>query len=298
MTKQKVRKAVIPAAGFGTRFLPQTKAMPKEMLPIIDKPIIQYVVEALVEAGIEDIIIVSGYAKRSIEDHFDTPSEDLLANLRSGGESKAKLIERIEAIGNLANFVYVRQKGPYGNATPILNAAHIIGDEPFIYTWADDFVIAKQNEFQQMLKLYGELGTSLLTCVEATKDEDFERYGIVAGEQIRNRLLKVDTIIEKPGRQAAPSSMASVSSYLFTPKIVECVERLRLQVKDSEEFMMQPAIQMAIEENEPVHAFTIENGAYWDTGNKLDYLKTSVHFALQRKDLGEDFASYLRSLQL
>ncbi|MGH7237915.1 MAG: sugar phosphate nucleotidyltransferase, partial [Candidatus Saccharimonadales bacterium] len=152
MVKAKVTKAVIAAAGFGTRFLPQTKAMPKEMLPLVDKPIIQYVVEQLVEAGVTDIIIVSGYSKRSIEDHFDAPNEDLLNNLRAGGDSKKPYIEQIEKIANLANFAYVRQKGSYGTATPLANAAHLIGDEPFIYTFADDLIVAEPNRFEQMIR--------------------------------------------------------------------------------------------------------------------------------------------------
>ena len=141
-------KAVIAAAGFGTRFLPQTKAMPKEMMPLIDKPIIQYVVEELVAAGIKDIIIVGSQNKRAIEDHFDLPSEELLANLRAGGEKKKHYIDEIEAVANLANFVYVRQKGPYGNATPLACATHLIGDdEPFIYTFADDFIVASERRW-------------------------------------------------------------------------------------------------------------------------------------------------------
>ena len=139
---KKVTKAVIAAAGFGTRFLPQTKAMPKEMLPLIDKPIIQYVVEELVKVGIEDIVIVTGYSKRSIEDHFDRPSQDLINNLKQGGDSKKHLLEEVEEISELANFIYIRQKGVYGSGTPLLNAEHIIGDEPFIYTWSDDFIVS------------------------------------------------------------------------------------------------------------------------------------------------------------
>jgi len=137
---KKVTKAVIPAAGFGTRFLPQTKAMPKEMLPVVDKPIIQYIVEELVEAGIKDIIIVTGANKRSIEDHFDTPNKDLVENLEAGGEKKKPLLDEIKKISELANFVYIRQKGPYGNGTPLLNVRHIIGDEPFVYAWSDDLL--------------------------------------------------------------------------------------------------------------------------------------------------------------
>ena len=153
---KKIRKAVIPAAGFGTRFLPQTKAMPKEMLPIVDKPIVQYIVEELVGVGIEDIIIVTGYHKRTIEDHFDKPSLELLGNLRNGGGSKAHLIEQTEQISNLANFIYIRQKGPYGNGTPLLNVASIIGDEPFIYTWSDDFIKSTPSRFQQFIDVYNE----------------------------------------------------------------------------------------------------------------------------------------------
>ncbi len=145
---KKVRKAVIAAAGFGTRFLPQTKAMPKEMLPLVDKPIIQYIVEELVEAGIKDIVIVTGYHKRSIEDHFDAISADLRANLEQGG--KDELLKQTQKVSELANFAYIRQKGPYGSGTPIMNAAHLIGDEPFIYTFADDLIAARPNRFKQI----------------------------------------------------------------------------------------------------------------------------------------------------
>ncbi|MCA9327921.1 NTP transferase domain-containing protein, partial [Candidatus Saccharibacteria bacterium] len=158
---QPVTKAVIAAAGFGTRFLPQTKAMPKEMLPLIDKPIIQYAVEDLVAAGIKDIIIVGSSSKRAIEDHFDVPNEDLLVNLRAGGPKKEHYIQEMEDLANMANFIYVRQKGPYGNATPIANAAHLIGDEPFIFVYADDLVVSNPNTFTQMIDLYNELGGSI-----------------------------------------------------------------------------------------------------------------------------------------
>ena len=182
---KQVTKAVIAAAGFGTRFLPQTKAMPKEMLPLVDKPIIQYLVEQLVEAGIKDIIIVTGYSKRSIEDHFDTPNEDLLNNLRIGGASKAHYIDEIMRIADLANFVYVRQKGPYGTATPLLNVASLIDDEPFIYAFADDLTVAAPNAFQQMIQLYNELHGGILPCIRVSRDEEYRRYGIVGGAPVR-----------------------------------------------------------------------------------------------------------------
>ncbi len=221
---QKVTKAVIAAAGFGTRFLPQTKAMPKEMLPLIDKPIIQYIVEDLVAAGIKDIIIVGSSNKRSIEDHFDLPNEDLLANLRAGGPKKQPYIDKIEEVAELANFVYVRQKGPYGTATPIMNAAHLVGDEPFIYAFADDITVGTPNAFQQMVSLYTEFDASIIPCIRIENDKDYSRYGVVAGETVRDDVLKMDGVIEKPGKDNAPSSFAAVGGYLLKPEGFQYIE--------------------------------------------------------------------------
>ncbi len=218
MVKQ-VTKAVIAAAGFGTRFLPQTKAMPKEMLPLVDKPVIQYIVEQLVEAGITDIIIVSGYSKRSIEDHFDTPNEDLLNNLRAGGPKKTHYIEEMQRIADMANFIYIRQKGPYGTATPLMNVASLIDDEPFIYTFADDLTFAEPNGFKQMVDLHNEFGGSILPCIKVTSDDEYRRYGIVGGQAVRDGVVKIETIVEKPEPSKAPSNLASVGGYLFTPEI-------------------------------------------------------------------------------
>src|SRR3990167_5158972 len=207
---KKIRKAVIPAAGFGTRFLPQTKAMPKEMLPLVDKPIIQYIVEELVDAGVEDIVIVTGYHKRSIEDHFDHMSADLRANLKQGG--KLELLEQTKKISDLANFAYIRQKGPYGNAMPLLNAEHLIGSEPFIYTYADDFVKASPSRFRQLVQAHEQHDGTILTCVPIEEEKDYKRYGFVGGTKITGNITDVQTIIEKPGSAAAaPSNLASVS---------------------------------------------------------------------------------------
>src|SRR5258708_1046673 len=190
---KKIRKAVIPAAGFGTRFLPQTKAMPKEMLPVVDKPIIQYIVEELVGAGIEDIIIVTGYHKRTIEDHFDKPSMELIENLRMGGEKKLPLLHQIQAISEMANFVYVSQKRPYGNCTALLNVRQIVGDEAFLYAWSDDFIKAEpKSRFQQLLEVYEEFGCSVLASIRAQKDEDYDRYGFAGGKELRDGLIDVD----------------------------------------------------------------------------------------------------------
>lgn len=293
MKQQKVTKAVIAAAGFGTRFLPQTKAMPKEMIPLIDKPIIQYVVEELVEAGIRDIIIVGSSTKRAIEDHFDLPNEDLISNLRAGGEKKKKYLDEIEAIANLANFIYVRQKGVYGNATPVLCAAHLIGDEPFIYTYADDFFVAKPCRTQQLIDTYNMHGGSVLACKRVVGDSEYDRYGIVSGEKVDGRALKVDKIIEKPGKADAPSDLASVNGYLFVPEIVQYIEQAAANHKDGE-LMIQPVLQQMIKDGYPVFAREIEKGMYYDTGDKLEYLKTVIDFGLMHDELGPALLKHLR----
>lgn len=294
MAHKKIRKAVIAAAGFGTRFLPQTKAMPKEMLPLIDKPIIQYVVEELVEAGIEDIVIVTGYHKRSIEDHFDVLNADLASQLSS--DSKKELLERTREISELANFAYIRQKGPYGGATPILNAEHLIGDEPFIYAFADDFVVSNLGRFSQMVKLYEARGGSFLTCIKAKSDADYDRYGFASGEAIDDTLIDVDTIIEKPGKENAPSDIASVSGYILEPAIFEYLHRQKAELRPEDgEFKFQVSLQRMIDDGYKVYGFTAPDGVYYDTGNKLEYLKTVVDFALKSDEFGDEFRAYLQS---
>jgi UTP--glucose-1-phosphate uridylyltransferase len=295
MAQPKVRKAVIAAAGFGTRFLPQTKAMPKEMLPLVDKPIIQYIVEQLVESGIKDIIIVTGYSKRSIEDHFDAPNEDLLANLRAGGPGKAHYIDEIKQVAAMANFVYVRQKGPYGTATPIMNAAHLIGNEPFIYTFADDLTVATPNCFQQMIALYEEFQGGILPCLRITDDADFARYGVLGGEAVRPDVIKVSDIIEKPGRDKAPSDFASVGGYLLTPDVFDYLEAGQALLQPGQEFYATDhVIQPMLQDGKPFYGCEIINSTRYDTGNKLDYLKTVFDFALERPDIGPELREHLR----
>lgn len=292
MSQKPVRKAVIAAAGFGTRFLPQTKAMPKEMLPLVDKPIIQQIVEELAEAGITDIVVVTGYHKRTIEDHFDHISADLKANLEQAG--KKEILEATSRISGLANFAYIRQKGPYGTGTPILNAAHLIGDEPFIYTFADDFVSAKPSRFKQMLDVQKEKGGSVITAIQRDGDEDYKRYGYIAGEEISPGLVDMTTIIEKPGRENAPSDLASVSGYVFEPNIIEYLQKQMETYTGETEFMIQEAMQEMIKAGHKIWGCEIQNGTYYDTGNPLEYLKTVFNFALEREDIGPDLAKYLR----
>lgn len=286
-----IRKAVIAAAGLGTRFLPQTKAMPKEMLPILDKPIIQYIVEELVEAGMEDIVIVTGYHKRAIEDHFAEPNQDLAAAL---GGSKEKLLREVEGIANLANFAYTRQKGPDGNGTPLLNAAHLIGDEPFIYTFGDDFIRATPGRFSQMVALHQRTGLGVLSCIRADRDDDYTRYGYVGGMEIEPGVLKVESIVEKPGRSQAPSDLASVSSYVFTPTILECLGELASELRAGDQLSLQDAMQRLIDNGTFLLALEIENARYFDTGDKFEYLKTIIDLGLEDEHLGPALRAHLQ----
>ena len=285
-------KAIIAAAGFGTRFLPQTKAMPKEMMPIIDKPIIQYVVEELVDAGIKDIIIVGSSNKRSIEDHFDVPSADLLENLRAGGPKKQPYIDMLDDLSKIANFIYVRQKGPYGNATPIMCASHLIGDEPFIYTFADDFIVAPEGRTKQLIQSYEQHGGSVLACKRVMSDAEYDRYGIAAGTPLADNVLKVSTIDEKPGKAKAQSDLASVSGYLFEPQLLGYLEKASLEGRDGE-FMIQPVIQQMIDDGHTFLAREIVDGTYYDTGDKLEYIKTVIDFGLRHPDFGDDLKKFI-----
>lgn len=295
---QKIRKAVIPAAGFGTRFLPQTKAMPKEMLPIVDKPVIQYVVEELVEAGITDIILVTGYHKRTIEDHFDAASKDLIENLKMGGEKKRPLLEEVEAISKLANFVYVRQKGPYGNGTPLLNVKHLIGDEPFIYTWSDDFIVSSPSRFKQLIDVYNKYHCSVLGSVKVTHDDDYDRYGFAGGKELADGLIDADTVSEKPGKEHAPSDLATVSGSIFTPEIFSYLEQAKEGLKEGGELYYNDALKLMLADKKRVLAAEIKGGKYYDTGNKLEYMKTVVEFALRHPDINGEFRKFLKDLNL
>lgn len=294
----KIRKAVIPAAGFGTRFLPQTKAMPKEMLPIVDKPVIQIVVEELVEVGITDIVIVTGYHKRTIEDHFDSPSRELVENLHLGGEKKRHLLEEVERISDLANFVYVRQKGPYGNGTPLLNVRHLIGDEPFIYTWSDDFIVSEPSRFRQLLDTYEKYGCSVLASIRAQIDDDYNRYGFAGGKKLAEDLIDIDTIVEKPGVDAAPSDLANVSGFIMTPDIFKYLDQAMANMGEGDELYYNDALKLMLQDGHRVLAKEITGAKYYDTGNKLEYLKTIVEFALKHQDLNGEFMEYLKGLKL
>jgi len=293
---KKPTKAIIAAAGFGTRFLPQTKAMPKEMLPLIDKPIIQYVVEELVEAGIKDIIIIGSANKRAIEDHFDAPNEELLANLRAGGAKKQPLIDIVQRLSEMANFVYIRQKGPYGNATPLTCAAHLINrDEPVIYTFADDFIAASPSRFRQMISAADKLDGAVLSCKKITDDAEFDRYGVVNGQQVEDGVIKMTNIVEKPGKANAPSDLASVSSYLLPGEFFNYLEQGRSDFDGHGEFTIQPIMQRMIDDGHNFYGVEITNGTYYDTGDKLEYIKTVIDFGLNHQTLGPALKQFLQT---
>lgn len=284
----KVRKAVIAAAGLGTRFLPQTKAMPKEMLPIIDKPVIQLVVEGLVEAGVEDIIIVTGPTKRAIEDHFDR-SLELESELLQ--KDNAEMADNLRDIANLANFVYIRQKGyPKGNARPILNASHMLGNEPFFFFFADDFFTGEVSTAKQLLDVYMKTGKSVVALREVP-DEEISSYGIAdVIEKTGDRMVSLKGVVEKPDQNNAPSNLAVGSGYLLTPDILPILEKEA--VGPDGEIRINDAFTELAEQG-PLYGITID-GEYHDTGNPDAYLRTVVDIALQDPETGDMLRRHLR----
>jgi UTP--glucose-1-phosphate uridylyltransferase len=299
MTPKKIRKAIIPAAGYGTRFLPATKAQPKEMLPIVDKPIIQYVVEDAVSAGIEDIIIVTGQSKRSIEDHFDYPFE-LEKRLEEAG--KFEELDEIRKIANLANFYFVRQKGPLGNATPIWNARDFIGEEPFLVLWGDEFTNAEPTRSQQLIKAFQENDSSaVIASIRKNTPEDYKRYGYAAGREIKPGVLEIKEIVEKPGVGRIDSDYALIGGSVYKPEMFSAIEEAMWRMKDDNtprELVYVDAINIMLERGLACHAVEIMGGKWFDCGNKLEYLKTVVEFGLKHEDLRDEFGEYLRKLKI
>lgn len=291
---KKIRKAVIPAAGFGTRFLPQTKAMPKEMLPIVDKPVIQYVVEEAVDSGIKDIIIVTGALKRAIEDHFDVPNAELIKNLEAGG--KQDLIDEVKKLSEMANFIYVRQKGPYGNGTPVLAAEPAIEDEPFAVLWGDEFIYAKPPRLAQMIEVHNKYGGVVISGVRIDKKEDLKRYGIADVEKVEGQVYKIKSIMEKPDPDKAPSNLATHGAYILPPEIFQALKTIK--PGKGGEIWLTDGINLLREQGVPIYAVEIENGKYYDTGNKVEYMKTVVELALEHKDINGEFRQFLKDLKL
>ncbi len=295
MTK-KVRKVVIPAAGFGTRFLPATKASPKEMLPIVDKPIIQYVVEEAVEAGIDQVIMVTGWHKRAIEDHFDKHFE-LEARLEKDG--KLAELEEIKRISELANFVYVRQKEALGNGHALLVAKEIVGEEPVVMLWGDDFIKASPSRTRQMIAAYEKYGASVLSAIKTDDPADTKKYGYVGGKQVDEGVIEVSEFIEKPGPGKAPSNLAVVSGFLFTPDIFDALEEAVPETIDQgKELYYVDGVNKMIKKGKKVYAIEIKDAIYYDCGSKIGYLKTVIDHGLAHPDINGELRQYLKSLKL
>lgn len=283
-----VRKAIIPAAGLGTRFLPATKAQPKEMLPIVDKPTIQYIIEEAVEAGIQDIIVVTGRNKRSIEDHFDR-SIELELELEKG--DKQEMLEMVRGISEMANIHYIRQKEPRGLGHAILAAQHFIGDEPFAVLLGDDVVISKQPCLGQMLDVFKEYKTSILG-VQTVAHEVVNKYGIIAGKQVDERVYKVNDMVEKPSVEEAPSNVAVLGRYIITPEIFRFLETQ--DVGKGGEIQLTDALKRLAKE-QAMYAYDFKGHRY-DVGSKVGFIQANIEFALRRGELREEMEEYLSRL--
>ncbi|HEY5586322.1 MAG TPA: UTP--glucose-1-phosphate uridylyltransferase GalU [Ruminiclostridium sp.] len=283
----KVRKAIIPAAGLGTRFLPATKAQPKEMIPIVDKPTIQYIVEEAAAAGIEDILIISGRNKRAIEDHFDK-SYELEEELHRKG--KQELLSVVENISNIANIHYIRQKEAKGLGHAIYCAKSFIGDEPFAVLLGDDIVDSKTPCIKQLMGVYNEYQTTILG-VQKVPLQEVCKYGIIAGNQIDERVYKVKGLVEKPEIEKTPSTIAMLGRYIISPRIFEFLESAK--PGKNGEIWLTDALEKLME-REAMYAYDFEGDRY-DVGDRIGFLKATVEFALKRADLSEEFTAFLKN---
>lgn len=284
----KVRKAIIPAAGLGTRFLPATKAQPKEMLPIVDKPTIQYIIEEAVEAGIEDIIIVTGRSKRSIEDHFDRSIELELELEKSGKEDYLKMVRKI---ADMANVHYIRQKEPRGLGHAVLVARQFIGNEPFAVLLGDDVVVSKQPCLGQMMEQFDKYQSSILG-VQTVAKEAVSKYGIIAGTQVEDRVYKVDDMVEKPKVEEAPSRVAVLGRYIITPEIFDYLETQGAGCGG--EIQLTDALKRLAKDQE-MYAYDFKGHRY-DVGSKMGFLQANIEFALRNEELRADMTEYLEKL--
>lgn len=289
----KVRKAVFPAAGLGTRFLPATKAQPKEMLPIVDKPLIQYGVEEAMHSGIQDIIIVTGRGKSSIEDHFDV-SFELEQLLES--KQKTEMLSMVRSISDMIDVCYVRQKEALGLGHAVLRVKELVGQEPFTVVLSDDIIQSDTPCIRQLLDVYEYYGASVLALMEVPKDQ-ISAYGVVDAELVadngrQNRLFRIRNMVEKPKPADAPSNLAIIGRYVLTPEIFTCIEAIEpgsggeIQLTDALKYMLR---------NRPIYGLKFE-GTRYDAGDKLGFLKATVEFALNRHDLGGPFREYLKNL--
>ncbi|WP_027631805.1 UTP--glucose-1-phosphate uridylyltransferase GalU [Clostridium hydrogeniformans] len=285
----KIRKAIIPAAGLGTRFLPATKAQPKEMLPIVDKPTIQYIIEEAIASGIEEILIITGRNKKCIEDHFDK-SLELEMQLEKGG--KDELLDLVRSISDMADIHYIRQKEPKGLGHAIYCAKTFVGDEPFAVLLGDDIVYNEEKPcLKQLIDCYGEYNTSILG-VQTVPEADVSKYGIVNGIHIEDRVYKVKGLVEKPSAEEAPTNVAILGRYIITPKIFEILENTK--PGKGGEIQLTDAL-CTLMNHEAMYAYDFQ-GIRYDVGDKLGFLKATVEYALRMPELKDGFTSYLKNI--
>ena len=284
----KVRKAVFPAAGLGTRFLPATKSQPKEMVPVIDKPTIQYVVEEAVGAGITDILVITGRGKRAIEDHFDRNFE-LEFYLEEG--KKHEELEQVQSISEMADIHYIRQRDPLGLGHAVSVARQHVGSEPFAVLLGDDIMVDDSKLLRSMLDVYERYGRSVVAVLEVARD-DIKNYGCVTPETVEENLVRVRSIVEKPKPEDAPSNLAVIGRYVFTPEIFDALDRITPGAGG--ELQLTDAISLLLE-TQTVFGYSFETGRY-DIGKKIDFLRATVELALDRPDLGEEFKAFLSDL--
>jgi len=289
---QKIRKAVFPAAGLGTRFLPATKASPKEMLPLVDKPLIQYAVEEAVASGIESILIITGRDKTAIENHFDI-SFELEQVLKERG--KQEMFELVRAVSELAKITYTRQKQALGLGHAIYQAKDFVGDEPFAVLLADDVMDAGDTPaLKQLIDVYEKYDAPVMATMQI-EGEAISRFGVIEAEEVEPNVFKIKSVVEKPKFEDAPSDMAVIGRYIFTPELFGALENI--EPGAGGEIQVADALRLLLKENRPYYAVKLD-GVRHDAGDKLGFLIATVEFALKREDLGADFRDFLKSLKL
>lgn len=285
-----ITKAVFPAAGLGTRFLPATKASPKEMLPLVDKPLIQYVVEEAVASGIEEILLITGRGKRAIEDHFDVAFE-LEEDLKAKG--KHKLLSEVQRIANLVTFCYIRQKKALGLGHAVLTAKRVVGDEPFAVLLGDDIIDSSEPVLSQMMAIYKRYPSTILAIQKVPKNQT-HHYGVIDGKRIEDGIYLVKDMVEKPSPAEAPSNLAIIGRYILTPAVFAALEQTKpgkggeIQLTDGLKLLM---------DRQPIYAYEFK-GVRHDAGDKLGFLKATVQFGLKNEEFGAEFRTYLQKLKL
>ena len=289
--KQKIRKAVFPAAGLGTRFLPATKASPKEMLPLVDKQLIQYGVEEAVASGIESILIITGRDKAAIEDHFDI-SFELEHVLKERGKQEA--FEQVRRISEIANISYIRQKQALGLGHALYQAKDFVGDEPFAVILPDDVMDAETPALKQLIEVYEKYDAPVMATMQIA-GEAISRFGVIDAVEVESNVFKIRDVVEKPKFEDAPSDMAVIGRYIFTPELFDAIAQTKPGAGG--EIQVADAIRILLEKNRPYYAVKLD-GVRHDAGDKLGFLIATVEFALKREDLGADFRDYLKSLKL